>query len=210
MSSLFENWNIVQILGVGLAGLALLLMVLAYRLLQKIIEEQNPNQAKISLVKWYLGLTITVLIIVGFFSLPILSKNRDLANNNKALDNNVKKLITDSLQLAGDKKALTITNNLNKHFDTLKQATSTIEVSQQLKKIQALTDSLPTAVLHAEPDVKAEAVNIKKAVELEVVNADKKNKTPDTEAYLKDIKMKAAYFKYQINDKIFDRVKSKN
>ncbi len=64
--------------------------------------------------------------------------------------------------------------------------------------------------MHAEPDVKAEAVNIKKAVELEVVNADKKNKTPDTEAYLKDIKMKAAYFKYQINDKIFDRVKSKN
>ena len=63
-----ENLDIVKILGVGLSGFGFLLMFLAYRLLDHLITQPNPNQLIIRSINWYMGVCFIMTITVGVFT----------------------------------------------------------------------------------------------------------------------------------------------
>ena len=190
MASIFGNWNVVQILGVGLSGLTLLLMVLAYQLLNKVIADPNPNKAKVSLVKWYMGVTIGVLIIVGIFSIPILSKNKDLSSENQGLDKTVKKLVEDSSKLASTNTALATANDIHLKIDKLSEAKSAVEVKDNLTAIQKVINSgqLSSTVTNVNPEVAKDVSAFKVQIDSAIKITDQHIQKKDTAKFVATIK----------------------
>jgi hypothetical protein len=97
--TLFENFDLLKILGYGLSGLSLLLMTLSYRLLHTLISLPNPNKNVLGLVKVYLFINLVVVIIVGVFSIPLAAKNTDLNKQVTQLDEENKEIKTTSNQI---------------------------------------------------------------------------------------------------------------
>ncbi|MCL9804552.1 hypothetical protein NAT51_03405 [Flavobacterium amniphilum] len=107
--SIFENFDLLKILGYGLSGLSLLLMTLSYRLLHTLISLPNPNKNVLSLVRVYLFINLIVVVIVGVFSIPLAAKNTDLNKQVTQLDEENKEIKTTSSQII---KVNEIQNNL--------------------------------------------------------------------------------------------------
>lgn len=73
-----DNWNIAEILRVGLAGLVFLLLAMAYRMLSQEQKKQEPSDSIIRTIKTYLWQSIIVAVIVGGFNIAeIVLTNRN-------------------------------------------------------------------------------------------------------------------------------------
>ena len=198
--------NVVQILSVGLSGLALLLMILAYRLLNNVVANPNPTISAISLVKFYLGMTVAVLVIVGLFSLPLIGKNQSLTTEKEVLSTNIKELAKDTTKLQVDKKVLTAINGVNEHLDTISKSTSAAEVKEQLNKIKGITDQLPKTTETSDPAVQNVVVNLKKNIDNQIRTSTKPVEDKDTMAFVRQSKSKLLVFK-KMNAALFKQIK---
>jgi len=65
-----ENWNIVEILKIGLPGLVFLLAVLSYRLLLKEEDKEHADPGMLSLIKNFMYVNVALAILT--LSPPIL------------------------------------------------------------------------------------------------------------------------------------------
>ena len=132
--SIFDNLDVIKILGIGLSGLSLLLMVLAYRLLQKLIDKPDPNPQVFSLVKLFLGSNIIVLIVVGAFSIPIASKNTDL-------NKQVVKLGQDKQHIANQADQIIAANELKEKLAAVDTSKNIHQATASLKQAKLAADS---------------------------------------------------------------------
>ena len=58
-----ENWNIVEILKLGLPGLVFLLSMLSYRLLSKEQEKEHADRRRLSLIKYFMCINFLSAIL---------------------------------------------------------------------------------------------------------------------------------------------------
>lgn len=128
MTNYFGGLDVIKILGYGLSGLSLLLMILAFGLLQKIIKIRHPDPSVLSLVKYFLSITVLVLIVVGVFSIPILSRDNALTSDND--------------QLTTKTKVLLLAEELHSKLDDIQQTTDQHEIQTKSVDVKNLFDSL--------------------------------------------------------------------
>jgi len=185
--SLFGNINIIKILGFGLSGLSLLLMVLTYQLLNKVINLPEPNNAVISLIKWYMGITVLVLLVVGLFTIPVFNNNNDLSKSNEVL---VK------------------SSELNAHIDTLKQSTDIGNQTEQLKIIKDISDDLVTKVEKTNPELKSQVLSFNNEVDSLITVTDYKAKRKDTSNFKKNTDFISNQLKVSFNHDFFSPMKA--
>jgi len=167
--------------------LTLLLMVLAYRLLNKVINLPNPNMAIISLIKWYMGITVLVLLVVGLFTFPVLNNNNDLSKSNEVL---VK------------------SSELNAHIDTLKQSKDISNQSEQLKIIKDISDELITKVEKTNPELKSQVLSFNNEVDSLITIADNKAKRNDTSDFKTNTDFISNQLKVSFNREFFSPMKA--
>ncbi len=156
MDNIFAGMDIPKILGYGLSGLSLLLMFLAYQLLRKVISVHHPERGVLSLVKFYVVMTLLVIISVGVFSFPIAKKNADLASTNE--------------RLTYQSKAFVFAENLQSETDSMQASTNADEIRKHLKAIHAASDSLARILPAIDPQLTKAALTLRNDVKATETN----------------------------------------
>jgi hypothetical protein len=74
-----KNLDFVQILSIGISGFGFLLILLAFLLIYKEQGRQGePRAGILSTIRYFMGLNLVSIIVVGVISLPSISKNGSL------------------------------------------------------------------------------------------------------------------------------------
>lgn len=121
-----KNLDFVQILSIGISGFGFLLILLAFLLISK---EQartgEPRAGILSTIRYFMGLNLVSIIVVGVISLPSISKNGSLKQ-----------------ELALTTKELQITQKVNA-FDLFIDTVFNANLNQnQTKQVETYVNSL--------------------------------------------------------------------
>ncbi|MBL7811365.1 MAG: hypothetical protein JNL57_03995 [Bacteroidetes bacterium] len=71
------NVDIIKILGYGLSGFAFLLVFLAFMLLRKEQDKPEPRKMIVQTIWMFMGLCLTLSLVVGLLSIPIINSNNE-------------------------------------------------------------------------------------------------------------------------------------
>lgn len=78
---------IVKVLGLGMSGLGFLLMYLAYRLINSIVNKKNVNSQVIKAINRYMLICFVLTIAVGFFTfITSFYKNKEIAQQSQKIE----------------------------------------------------------------------------------------------------------------------------
>lgn len=147
MENIFANIDIPKVLGYGLSGLSLLLMILAYGLLRKAIAMHHPDKGVLSLIKFYVVMTLLVIIAVGGFSIPIAKRNSDLGNDNERLNK--------------QSKAFVLADNIRAETDSIRESSNTDQIRHHLSAIRLASDSLTALLPSIDPSFREDSVSLR-------------------------------------------------
>lgn len=171
--------DIVQILSIGISGFGFLLILLAFLLIYKEQKrEAEPRQGILGIIKFFMGLNIVNIVIVGIISLPTINNlGKALVENDKlAQVNSESKAIVQFLD-AGRKVDSMVLGNLS--------VTETIiDDKQTAAVIQTFTTSLDSLQKHTHnkavsdsiQQIKDDLTQYVKAVEAGTLNDTSSNK----------------------------------
>ncbi|MBX2914407.1 MAG: hypothetical protein KF856_03935 [Cyclobacteriaceae bacterium] len=126
---ILKNLDFVQILSIGISGFGFLLILLAFLLISK---EQaragEPRAGILSTIRYFMGINLVSVIVVGIISLPSISKNGSLKQ-----------------ELALTTKELQITQTVNafdKFIDTVSSANLNQNQTRQVETYVNVLDSI--------------------------------------------------------------------
>lgn len=100
---MFENLDVLKILGYGMSGFSFLLVLLTFFLLraeQK--REQEPRPLIIKMIWRFMLMTIFMVLVNGFISLPLFNQNAKLHESVTQLSNNNNEEITNEIAQNAD------------------------------------------------------------------------------------------------------------
>lgn len=136
---MFENLDVLKILGYGMSGFSFLLVLLTFFLLraeQK--REQEPRPLIIKMIWRFMLMTIFMVLVNGFISLPLFNQNAKLHESVTQLSNNSNEEITNEIaQNAAEIEDLISTPKTNE--DSIQNAMQEIinKQNQALDSIKA-------------------------------------------------------------------------
>ncbi len=149
---ILNKLDFVQILSIGISGFGFLLILLAFLL---IYREQNrpqePRKGIISTIRYFMALNFLSVVVVGFFGLPLISKNEKLKDEN-ALTKTMLTVRANELQVVQN------ANDFDQLIDTAKTSSLSTE---QIAKADAYVQSLDSLVgnYSTTDSVKADSLN---------------------------------------------------
>lgn len=100
---MFENLDVLKILGYGMTGFSFLLVLLTFFLLraeQK--REQEPRPLIIKMIWRFMLMTVFMVLVNGFISLPLFNQNAKLHESVTQLSNNSTEEITKEIAQNAD------------------------------------------------------------------------------------------------------------
>jgi hypothetical protein len=161
---ILSRLDFVQILSIGISGFGFLLILLAFLLIYK---EQNrpgePRKGILSTIRFFMGLNFLSVVVVGFFGLPLISKNDRLSQEKTEVQQklNVKSNELEVVQKANEFETIAETANPN--------ANNSQQIAKAEKFVVSL-DSLESSYSSIESP-KADSINLLKEIISFQVNA---------------------------------------
>jgi hypothetical protein len=123
------NLDVLKILGYGLSGLGFLLMYLAYRLLNKLSDKENPSKLIISSINRFIVICLLMTIVVGVFTYFDRDyKTTELANKTDAYN-----------VLSASKKISDLTDSIKYYASSPDNNKKTNFVKEQAKVLDTLS-----------------------------------------------------------------------
>jgi hypothetical protein len=136
------NLDVVKILGVGLSGFGFLLMYLAYRLIGRMISQQNPNSSVLAVVNRYMLVSFVMTVTVGVFTyITTAYKNNQLVTQSKQLDDQAKVITANKAAvelLASSQKSNELTKEVVTAWKTEGRIRNTLLDSVRAKQVIVL------------------------------------------------------------------------
>ena len=138
-----QSFDIVKILGIGLSGLVFLLTVMSYFIIKKEQERELIRPLLIKTVFGFMAINILAILIVGFFSLPLMKENSELSQQKTMLEKEKEHsaLLIDSLNK---------TQELLLSISDKKQNTSPININEAKQKINTTEQDAQLIANHIE------------------------------------------------------------
>ncbi|MCO6163271.1 hypothetical protein [Flavobacterium sp. NRK F7] len=175
---MFENLDVLKILGYGMSGFSFLLVLLTFFLLraeQK--REQEPRPLIIKMIWRFMLMTIFMVLVNGFISLPLFNQNAKLHESVTQLSNNSNEEITNEIaQNAAEIEDLISTPKTNE--DSIQNAMQEI-IDKQNKALDSIKATLTIANSTEERITEIDNLKQEMAVNYKVLlnpNVDKSTK----------------------------------
>lgn len=176
IESIFD-FDVLKVLGYGLAGFSFLLMFFAFLLLRQVITANNNNPRVFSSIRWYMVLSLVMSILIGVFTFFTQDyKKEELAKSQSATLQQ-----TQNVQLLIDsKKSDSIAHSIVDASVPVNAATFKNATNQQA----ILLDSMQKKINNSDVDssVKNQFSNYKKQI---IVTVQQLNK-PDISREMRD------------------------
>lgn len=174
---MFKNLDVIKILGYGISGFSFLLVLLTFLLLR---AEQNkdrePRPLIITMIWRFMLMTIFMVILNGFISLPLFNRNVELQESVTQLSNKNNFEIVKGLDENNDKIDQIINvNDSQTNNDSIKMAMQDI-IDKQNKALDSIKVTLTIA--NSKPERIAEIENLKKemAINYKIILDSNSNK----------------------------------
>ncbi|KIX22891.1 hypothetical protein SY27_03515 [Flavobacterium sp. 316] len=174
---MFKNLDVIKILGYGISGFSFLLVLLTFLLLR---AEQNkdrePRPLIITMIWRFMLMTIFMVILNGFISLPLFNRNVELQESVTQLSNKNNFEIVKGLDENNDKIDQIINvNDSQTNNDSIKMAMQDI-IDKQNKALDSIKATLTIA--NSKPERIAEIENLKKemAINYKIILDSNSNK----------------------------------
>ncbi|MBF02199.1 MAG: hypothetical protein CMP76_02770 [Flavobacterium sp.] len=175
---MFENLDVLKILGYGMSGFSFLLVLLTFFLLraeQK--REQEPRPLIIKMIWRFMLMTIFMVLVNGFISLPLFNQNAKLHESVTQLSNNSNEEITKEIAQNTDEiEDLISTPKTNE--DSIQNAMQEI-IDKQNKALDSIKATLTIANSTEERITEIDNLKQEMAVNYKVLlnpNVDKSTK----------------------------------
>lgn len=158
---ILENLDFVQILSLGISGFGFLLILLAFLLIFK--EQGRPGEPRagiLSTIRYFMGINLISVVVVGVISLPSISKNGSLKQ-----------------ELALTTKELQITQKVNAFdlfIDTVSSATLNQNQTKQVESYVNVLDSIAKSYTPSEASTGDSIQTVKNVIveQLATIKAD--------------------------------------
>ncbi|VXC33929.1 conserved hypothetical protein [Flavobacterium sp. 9AF] len=175
---MFENLDVLKILGYGMTGFSFLLVLLTFFLLRaEQNKTQQPRPLIIKMIWRFMLMTIFMVVLNGFISLPLFNQNMRLQKSVTQLSNSNNEEITKEITQNTDEIEDLITNSKTNE-DSIRNAMQEI-IDKQNKALDSIKATLTIA--HTDKDRITKIENLKKemAINYQVLinpNIDKNTK----------------------------------
>lgn len=134
---MLESIDVVKVLGYGLSGFAFLLVFLAFMLLRKEQEQNQPRKLIVQTIQMFMGLCLILSVVVGVLTVPVMSDNSKKANQIASYQTNGR--IAEHLG-NNDSNLMELVSKINE--DSADKKAILIAQAEALKNIEAVTDEL--------------------------------------------------------------------
>ena len=177
---MFENLDVLKILGYGISGFSFLLVLLTFFLLRaEQNKDQEPRPLIIKMIWRFMLMTIFMVILNGFISLPLFNQNIKLQESVTELSNSNNEEITKEIAQNTNKIEDIIENeDFTQNEDSLREAMQDI-IDKQNKALDSIKATLTIANSKPERITKIENLKTEMALSHKIIldaKADKKTK----------------------------------
>jgi hypothetical protein len=185
MESVLKNLDFIGILSIGLSGFGFLLIFMAFFLIYKEQSRSgDPRSGILSTIKFFMGINIANIVIVGILGLLTFQQNRTLKDTNKTLAD-AGEVNEAEIKLLNDGKKLDslVIQNLNPQ-------TPDVNTAVAAEAIESFTQSLDTLQAKSQNTKWDDSIRIAKedlTRFAEAMKADKLNDTTTTKKAFEQI-----------------------
>ena len=143
---MFENLDVLKILGYGISGFSFLLVLLTFFLLRaEQNKDQEPRPLIIKMIWRFMLMTIFMVILNGFISLPLFNQNIKLQESVTELSNsNTEEITNEMAQNTNQIEDLIETKTTQTNEDSLRNAMQDI-IDKQNKALDSIKATLTIA-----------------------------------------------------------------
>ncbi|WP_130733936.1 hypothetical protein [Flavobacterium sp. J27] len=175
---MFENLDVLKILGYGMTGFSFLLVLLTFFLLRaEQNKDQEPRPLIIKMIWRFMLMTVFMVVLNGFISLPLFNQNLKLQESVTQLSNGNNEEITKEIaQNTNDLENLITTPKNNE--DSIRNAMQEI-INKQNKALDSIKATLTIANSDKDRIIKIENLKKEMAINYQVLlnpNTDKSKK----------------------------------
>ncbi|WP_445457860.1 hypothetical protein [Flavobacterium sp. HNIBRBA15423] len=162
---MFENLDVLKILGYGISGFSFLLVLLTFFLLRaEQNKDQEPRPLIIKMIWRFMLMTIFMVILNGFISLPLFNQNIKLQESVTELSNSSNTEITNEIAQNTNQIEEIIGNEKDsKNQDSLRKEMQDV-IDKQNKALDSIKATLTIA--HSNPERITKIENLKKEMEI--------------------------------------------
>lgn len=177
---MFDNLDVLKILGYGISGFSFLLVLLTFFLLRaEQNKDQEPRPLIIKMIWRFMLMTIFMVILNSFISLPLFNQNTKLQESVTVLSNtNNEEMTKEITQNSNEIEDLIQTNTTQTNEDSLRNAMQEI-IDKQNKALDSIKATLTIANSTPERITKIENLKKEMAVNYQVLlnpNVDRNTK----------------------------------
>lgn len=177
---MFENLDVIKILGYGISGFSFLLVLLTFFLLRaEQNKDQEPRPLIIKMIWRFMLMTIFMVILNGFISLPLFNQNIKLQESVTELSNsNTEEITNEIAQNTNQIEDLIETKTTQTNEDSLRNAMQDI-IDKQNKALDSIKATLTIANSKPERITKIENIKSQMVTTQQIIldpKADKKAK----------------------------------
>ena len=171
---MFQNLDVLKILGYGLSGFSFLLVLLTFFLLRaEQNKDQEPRPLIIKMIWRFMLMTVFMVILNGFITLPLFNQNNKLQESVTELSNSNNEEITKEITQNSNQIEDLIQTNTNE--DSLQNALQAI-IDKQNQALDSIKATLTIANSNPERITKIENLKKEMAVNYQILlnpNTDK-------------------------------------
>ena len=167
---MFDNLDVLKILGYGISGFSFLLVLLTFFLLRaEQNKDQEPRPLIIKMIWRFMLMTIFMVILNGFISLPLFNQNTKLQESVTVLSNtNNEEMTKEITQNSNEIEDLIQTNTTQTNEDSLRNAMQEI-IDKQNKALDSIKATLTIANSNPERITKIENLKKEMAVNYQIL-----------------------------------------
>ena len=167
---MFDNLDVLKILGYGISGFSFLLVLLTFFLLRaEQNKDQEPRPLIIKMIWRFMLMTIFMVILNSFISLPLFNQNTKLQESVTVLSNtNNEEMTKEITQNSNEIEDLIQTNTTQTNEDSLRNAMQEI-IDKQNKALDSIKATLTIANSNPERITKIENLKKEMAVNYQIL-----------------------------------------
>ena len=180
---MFENLDVLKILGYGISGFSFLLVLLTFFLLRaEQNKDQEPRPLIIKMIWRFMLMTIFMVILNGFISLPLFNQNIKLQESVTELSNsNTEEITNEMAQNTNQIEDLIETKTTQTNEDSLRNAMQDI-IDKQNKALDSIKATLTIANSKPERITKIENIKTEMITTQQIILDPKADKRAKFEA----------------------------